>query len=117
MEVQVLNDKDIDVISMAFQSGGEVLNGATDLNDNGTYYAPNPGMSLYGDTFILHESWFNGNPQSIDIVIDVVLNAVGLNLNFTSGKISGYTIHDNHLYSKTIEKTISYNKNMHDECE
>ena len=108
-------DNHYDIVSYALLQGGEVLNGATKLQDNGSYKAPNPGMDLHGDTFTLSDRWFHGESQDINTVTKAVEQATGIKLKFDSqmlssgpAAISSYEIVNHEKYDATVGKQMKY---------
>ena len=119
MSLKIKSNCDADnyytLVSNALRSGGEVLNGATELNENGTYNAPNPGLEFYVDTFTLQDKWFNGQPQNIDTVIKAVEQATGIKLKFASQMLSfgpatiwSYEIVNQEKYEATVVKQVKF---------
>ena len=106
-------------MSCALLQGGKILNGATELQNNGSYKAPHPGMDLHGGTFTLSDRWFNGEPQDINTVTKAVEQATGIKLKFTSqmlssgpAAISSYEIVNQEKYDATVGKEIKLRADM-----
>jgi hypothetical protein len=117
LKIKVTCDADnhYQLVARALRAGGNVLNGANELNNNGEYNAIAPPMSLHNDTFILSDKWFNGQPQDIDTVTKAVEAAVGIKLKFVSQMlssepptISSYEIVNQEKYDATIKKLTQF---------
>ena len=106
-------DNHYHIVSAALLQGGKVLNGATEVQDSGSYKAPNPGMDLHGDTFTLRDGWFNGESQDINTVTKAVEQATGIKLKFASqmlssgpDTISSYEVVNQEKYDATVGKQM-----------
>ena len=100
-------------VSMALLEGGKVLNGATKIQEIGSYQAPNPGMELDGNVFTLSDEWFNGKSQDAGTVTTAVEQATGVRLQFIAqmlssepATISSFSITDQAKYDATVGKQI-----------
>lgn len=123
MSLRIKSNCDADncylIVSRALRSGGQVLNGATELNGNGSYMAVSPGMDLHHDTFTLSDRWFNGESQDIDTVTKAVEQATGIKLKFDSqmlssgpATISSYEIVNHKKYDATVGKLMKFDDEM-----
>lgn len=112
--------KNEDMLSHALQAGGEVLNGAREVDGpTGLYIAANPGMDLYGHMFTLRDKWFNGESQDIATVTKAVEEATGIKLKFDSQMlssepaiISSYEIVNQEKYAATVGKLMKFLADM-----
>lgn len=98
-----------DVVLCTLKAAGSVLNGATELNEYGSYKAPHPGMSLSGDNVTLEDRWFNGHEQSMETIVQAVIGATGLRLKISDvnpNKFVGYEVVNQELYDKTAGKEL-----------
>lgn len=113
-------DNHYHIVSNALQAGGEVLNGATEVDGKtGQYIAPSLGVDLHGDTFTLSDKWFNGKSQDIDTVTKAVEQATGIKLKFASqmlssgpATISSYKIVNQEKYDATVGKQMKFEADM-----
>ena len=97
------------VVFKALRAAGAVLNGAKELNDNGSYKAVNPGMSLVDDEVTLEDSWFSDNQQTMETIVQAVEKATGLKLKISevsSTRIVGYEVVNQERYDSTTGKEI-----------
>lgn len=100
------------IVSWALQAGGQVLNGATELSEHGTYIALPSAMDLDGADFILKDNWFHGAPQNTDTVTGAVEEATGIRFSFAPpvasepAVISSYEIVNRDKYDATVGKQV-----------
>lgn len=104
-------DEKEDVILSALDSAGCYLQGARDLNDNGTYKAAHSGMNLHDTTVTLEDKYFADQPQSMETIQKAAEQAVGIEFQTNSfNVIVGYTVKDEELYKRTIAKALDARK-------
>lgn len=112
------DNNDYYIVMLALEAGGCILNGATNLNINGNYDAPHPGVDFNKDTFILSDKWFNNEKQDIGTVEKAAERATGIRLKFASQMLSSesatilsYEIVNQKQYNDTVGTHMNYKKN------
>lgn len=109
-----VNDDMKEIIAIALQETGAVLNGATELGADGAYIAPNPGIKLHDQLFTLTDTWFHYTEQTFDHIRKTVQDVTGI-LFITSPQmlspgmpiVSGFSITQQATYDATIGKQLA----------
>lgn len=109
-----VDDNTKDIIAIALQEAGAVLNGAIVLGADGTYIAPNAGIEQRGQLFILADTWFHDTDQTFDHIRKTVQDVTGILLIANAQMlspgmpiVSGFSITHQAIYDATIGKQLA----------